>query len=170
MNTVPALVERLENDYDFTCAGGPLKHCVEWRALLALIMPIAQAAPERRCDNDGFPCLVCAERELHADDCSVWLTRVALARPYGLYKPLEDGIASSLLAAVESAGRSTRGFTPAEGSQVTGSATKTSYPTLLEDTQAQLHAVRGESERRFQAIVQVTAQLRACQASQAEHS
>lgn len=32
-----ALVDRLENHYDFWCEGGPLRLCVEWQQLAALL-------------------------------------------------------------------------------------------------------------------------------------
>lgn len=32
-----ALVKRLETHYDFQCEGGPLRNCVEWQELCALV-------------------------------------------------------------------------------------------------------------------------------------
>ena len=34
---VTSLFERLENCYDFQCEGGPLKNCVEWQQLKAML-------------------------------------------------------------------------------------------------------------------------------------
>ena len=35
------LVGRLENYYDFECTGGPLKNCVEWRELRAVLATVS---------------------------------------------------------------------------------------------------------------------------------
>jgi hypothetical protein len=37
MSRLAALIERLETYYDFECAGGPLKNCVEWQQLKAAL-------------------------------------------------------------------------------------------------------------------------------------
>lgn len=37
-----ALIDRLENHYDFQCEGGPLKNCAEWQQLKAVVKAEAQ--------------------------------------------------------------------------------------------------------------------------------
>jgi hypothetical protein len=43
-DSLRALIDRLENYYDFECTGGPLRNCVEWQQLKAALVPPAEAS------------------------------------------------------------------------------------------------------------------------------
>lgn len=45
--TVQALIDQLENYYDFQCEGGPLRNCVEWRQLKARIADLERLLLDR---------------------------------------------------------------------------------------------------------------------------
>jgi hypothetical protein len=64
-----ALIDRLENYYQFACEGGPLKSCVEWQRLSALL----------RDDGLGVALLrlaqVEAERDRYQRGCREWNER-----------------------------------------------------------------------------------------------
>lgn len=64
-----SIIDRLENFYGFACEGGPLKNCVEWQLLKALLLveapPLHAAAPAGSkcsdCTIDGEACPTCYE-------------------------------------------------------------------------------------------------------------
>jgi hypothetical protein len=46
VNSLKPLIDRLENSYDFQCEAGPLKNCVEWQQLKALLAALEREAFE----------------------------------------------------------------------------------------------------------------------------
>jgi hypothetical protein len=64
-----ALIDRLENYYDFECTGGPLRHCVEWQQLKAVLVPPAEATPRelREAFDAGWGAAIRQETDWRGD-------------------------------------------------------------------------------------------------------
>lgn len=73
MTELQRLARRLADDYQFECQGGPLRNCMEWRALCAAIDTLAVPPPSGASPQEP--------RREHTDACQDNFDRLTIGRP-----------------------------------------------------------------------------------------